>query len=170
MIGVYQLYLKRIKEIDVKTGKNCQAISPIVWIISSFRSERRLKGSFNMRKDFMRRVKMNGVLMVNLQVKKFWLTLILCCKFVGFPQVRQLWNLRRLSIGEVITICPKLQAIRYIRKNNSRIGERLKVLKLFSLSGSHGLTATFNVAKCNCFPWNIKKLVEKIGSKIRQAD
>ena len=69
-----------------------------------------------MRKDSMRRVKMNGVLMVNLQVKKFWLTLILCCKFVGFPQVRQLWNLRRLSIGEVITICPKLQAIRYIRK------------------------------------------------------
>ena len=69
-----------------------------------------------MRKDSMRRVKMNGVLMVNLQVKKFWLTLILCCKFVGFPQVRQLWNLRRLSIGEVITICPKLQAIRYISK------------------------------------------------------
>ena len=37
-----------------------------------------------MRKDSMRRVKMNGVLMVNLQVKKFWLTLILCCKFWAF--------------------------------------------------------------------------------------
>ena len=84
MISVHQLYLQRKKEIDVKTGKNCQAISPIVRIISLFRSERRLKGSFNMRKDSMRRVKMNGVLMVNLQVKKFWLTLILCCKFWAF--------------------------------------------------------------------------------------